>query len=294
MKDKRPLVNGKAMIVSGRFPRIAGVRSEYFDMVENPDSFLPAVRDSVKADVVSFIQPMWDPVPRHPYPFEWYELAVLQFESYDSWWTTQINDKTRNMVRKATKKGVQIRVCVCDDEMVRGIKEIYDESPVRQGKPFLHYGKDLARLKDAHLTFLDRSEFIGAYFEGKLIGFAKLIYHGQFAASVMQIIAMYAHRDKAPTNALLAKAVELCAAKGIHMLHYGMWSRRGLGEFKKHNRFEQLRAPRYYVPLNLRGRIALRLGLHRSILDRWPESWRDRLSALRNQWYTRKVAPIAE
>jgi len=70
----------------------------------------------------------------------------------------------------------------------------------------------------------------------------------------MQIIAMIAHRDKAPTNALLAKAVELCLARDIHHIHTGVWSRRRWAN-SENNRFELARIPRYYVPLNLRGKM---------------------------------------
>ena len=112
-------------------------------------------RAAARADIFSFVQPVWDCHPRYPYHLEWDEKAVLQFETYESWWKSQLKDKTRNMVRKAAKKGIEIRVCECDEKFLRGIKEIYDESPVRQGKPFKHYGKDLATLRDAHLTFAE-------------------------------------------------------------------------------------------------------------------------------------------
>ena len=65
---------------------------------------------------------------------------------------TTDNDKTRNMVRKAGKKDVSIRVVGFDDKLVEGIAEIYNESPLRQGNRFRHYGKDFETLKAAHAT----------------------------------------------------------------------------------------------------------------------------------------------
>jgi len=59
------------------------------------------------------------------------------------------------MVRKAAKKGIEVRSITCDNTL---IKEIYDETPLRQGKPLKHYGKDLATLWNTHITYLDRSE----------------------------------------------------------------------------------------------------------------------------------------
>ncbi len=65
---------------------------------------------------------------------------------------------------------------------------------------------------------------------------------------------MISERDKAPTNALIAKAVEICAEAGVGLLQYGIWSRRSMGAFKKHNGFQAVEVPRYYVPLNWRGK----------------------------------------
>src|SRR5688572_18156205 len=119
-KEKKPsIVNGKELSVAGRFPRIVKVRSEHFSMVEDPREFIAAVRANVGADILTFIQPVWDTTPRYPYHLEWHDEAVLKFESYESWWKNQLNDKTRNMVRKAAKKGVEIRVCACDDDFIR-------------------------------------------------------------------------------------------------------------------------------------------------------------------------------
>ena len=220
-----PVVNGKRLSVSGRFPRIARMHGEYHDTLPNPEEFVAVARAAARADIFSFVQPVWDCHPRYPYHLEWDEKAVLQFETYESWWKSQLKDKTRNMVRKAAKKGIEIRVCECDEKFLRGIKEIYDESPVRQGKPFKHYGKDLATLRDAHLTFAESSQFIGAYFEDKLIGFIKMVWQER-SATIMQIIAMVKYRDKAPTNALLSKVVEVCSERDIHVISYGTWSRR--------------------------------------------------------------------
>ena len=96
-----------------------------------------------------------------------------------------------------------VREVPFDDAFVRGISAIYNESPIRQGKPFWHYGKDFEAVRRMNGTFMDRSIFIGAFFQDSLIGFVKLVSdedRGQ--AGLMQIVSMIQHRDKAPTNAL--------------------------------------------------------------------------------------------
>ena len=80
---------------------------------------------------------------------------------------------------------------------------------------------------------------------------------------------MIKHYDKRPANALIAKAVELCEQQGMSYLMYCNYvyndPESSLTEFKRRNGFEQALVPRYYVPLTLKGKIALRLGLHRGV-----------------------------
>jgi hypothetical protein len=285
---KTPLaIEGKNVEIYGVFPRIAKLRSEHHQYIEAPEE---AVRElkrlRPKADVFTFLQPVAHEGSPYAYPSRPEEIAVLTLDSYENWWTKQVNDKTRNMVRKAGKKGVTIQIVPFSDDLAKGIHAIYNESPLIQGKPSKHYGKDLATLTKAHATFLDQSVFIGAFYNGAVIGFLKMIVHpNQRSASIMQIISLVAHRDKAPTNGLLAKAVEVCAERRMRYLQYGIWSRRTLGEFKKHHGFKLMVTPRYYMPLNLRGRAALALRFHRRLSEFVPGSCQDAFANLRSKWY---------
>jgi hypothetical protein len=108
---------------------------------------------------------------------------------------------------------------------------------------------------------------------------------------------MMRHRDKAPTNALIAQAVRSCADRGISYLWYANFSygnkqRDTLADFKRHNRFEKVELPRYYVPLTLTGRMALRLGLHHGVLDWIPESIASRYRKIRSLWYAKRFPGV--
>src|SRR5438876_5826889 len=82
----------------------------------------------------------------------------------------QIRSFPRNRARQAEKKGVSIREVPFGDALVQGIWEVYNESPVRQGKRNVHYGEDLETVRREEATFLDRSIFIGAFLGETLIG----------------------------------------------------------------------------------------------------------------------------
>jgi hypothetical protein len=264
------LVQGREVTVSGRLPRIVRLAYEY-DWLENPQDFVEQLlRTGSKGDVFSFLDRPTLKAPGWNYRHSMESISVIPLTSYEVWWKNQINDKTRNMIRKSQKMGVEVRLTAFTDELVWGIKEIYDESPVRQGKPFRHYRKDFLTIKKDHITFVERSQFIGAYYENQLIGFIKLV-HDQGLSHLMQIISKKRYQRMAPTNALLAKAVELCADRGVEYLHYGLWSKRGLGDFKRHNAFERLNLPRYYVPLSLHGKLLLKMNFHRNVSEQMPE-----------------------
>jgi hypothetical protein len=111
----------------------------------------------------------------------------------------------------------------------------------------------------------------------------------------MQILSQNEHFDKRPTNALLAKAVEICAAKGVsHFVYrkyiYGSNSDSQLTEFKRRNGFEQIRFPTYYVPLTVRGRVVIQLGLHLGLKGILPENLTSFLLNLRSKWYSENTS----
>jgi hypothetical protein len=294
-------ISGREVIVRGRLLRIARLDGEKYRFLEDPEPVLDGLRKSgPKADLFTFTQRLPETTPKYRYPMEWDNFAALPLTTFDHWWMDQLGFKGRNKAKQAEKKGVRLREAVFDDALVKGIWEIYNECPVRQGKPFHHYGKSLATVRKISETFLDSSIFIGAYLGDQLIGFAKLtVDESGTQAGLMHIIAMIQHRDKAPTNALIAQAVRSCADRKIPYLvysnfAYGAKERDSLSDFKERNAFQRIDVPRYYVPLTRLGEAAFRLGLHRSLSERVPEALRAKLRELRNSWYNRKLRSVAE
>ncbi len=133
-----------------------------------------------------------------------------------------------------------------------------------------------------------------------LVGFLKVVvdsHRGQ--ASVLQILSMIRHRDKAPTNALIAQAVKSCAERRIPYIvyanfSYGKKERDSLAEFKEANGFKRIEIPRYYVPLTVKGRVALALGLHHRLAERIPAPLLERIRQVRRFWYSRKLSVVKE
>jgi len=289
-------LSGKEIRINGKLIRIAFIDGEGYQFLDDPVAALKSLGHRPRIDLFTFIQRLSDTTPRYSYPMELDNMAALRVTTFDDWMTKQIDFKVRNKARKAGKNGVVVREAAYDEAYVRGIQAIYNESPVRQGKPFWHYGKDLETVRKMNGTFFERSIFIGAYLEEKLIGFVKLVFDEEKSqAGLMQIVSMIGHQDKAPTNALIAQAVQSCAERGISYLwyanmSYGKKQADGLADFKRHNGFQKIEVPRYYVPLTLAGRLALRLNLHHGLSELIPEPIAASYRKIRKQWYGKKVA----
>ena len=274
---------GKTEIkITGRALRIARMRHEWFEYLSNPDDVISGLKRSGTADVFTFLQEAHVERPVFPFRREVDSLSLLSFKSYDDWWKN-LTFKVRNKARKAQKSGVEMRPTELNDELVRGVELIYNEAPLRQGRKFLHYGKDFATIKRDLSSFPECTFYFGAYHENRLVGFVKL-FEGDRILRTVHIIATLADRDKCVMDALIAKSVEAACQKDIFRLHYGDWAYRGLGAFREKFGFERHDCPRYFVPLNLRGDLALRAGLHRPWHDKIPRPVKDSLIRARNRW----------
>ena len=268
---------------------IVGLEDDWYEDLQDPEAVIAMLREhaGLKPDVFTFWQRLPDLTPKYPYYQEWDEIAVLPITSYDHWLKNQLKGRTRNLIRKAEKEGVVVRETAYDDDFVRGMTAIFNEAPVRQGRPFWHYGKDEATVRRQFSRYIHREHMIGAYYQDEMIGLVMLGNAGRFGLTG-QIISSLKHRDKATNNALIAKAVEVCADRGLEYLVYLFWSNDSLSEFKRRCGFERMAAPRYFVPLTAKGKLGLKLGAHRGWSAMLPQNLRLQLKQLRANWYARR------
>jgi hypothetical protein len=292
-------VCGTEIRITGRLVRIGRPEGDGYESLQTPETVVEGARKSgVRIDLLTFMELRPEASPKYHYPVEWDNAAVVPVSTFDHWWNRQIRPEARNRARQAEKKGIVIREIPFDDALVNGIWEIYNETPFRQGRRFPHYGKDRKTVYAESATFLDSSFFIGAFLDTKLIGFVKLTTdQSKTRANLMNILSLVEHRDKAPTNALIAHSVRACEARGISQLvyqrfAYGNKQPDGIMKFKQVNGFQRVDLPRYYVPMNHFGWVALRLGLHHRLVDHLPESVQEKLREFRTSWYGRRFQTV--
>ena len=280
------------VVVTGGMLKTGRVHDEYWlDSSDIPqhDSILEMLKKvPSRPDIYTFAQKLPDIARRYSYRYEWDNYAVAHFESYSDWYGNHIDRNTQRNIKKSAKEKVKVDIVSYSDDYVKGICSIYNELEVRQGKKFWHYGKDFETVKKENATYLDRSVYLGAYFEQELIGFIKMVIVDGVAI-LMQILSKAAYYEKRPTNALLSKAVDYCDQNEIRYLVYGEYvygnkEESSLIDFKRKNGFEKVDIPRYYVPLTLKGRLALRMNLHKGIKAWIPASAIPILLNIRSKW----------
>ena len=293
-------LNGYEIVQEGKIAKIARVFDEdWIDLniaESNPEEIIDRLNHSkTKVDIFTFSQRLPHTTPNFSYPVFWENVAAVPITDYDGWWMKRLPQVTRKSIRRSAKRGLEIRYVEFSDELVEGIMGINNDAAFRQGVPFIHYGKDFDTVKREYATFLDRSDFIGAYYNDELIGILKLV-HMKEMSSILQIMSKDAHYDKRPTNAMIAKAVEICVEKKAPFLIYGKYIYGNkvinpLTEFKRRNGFERMDIPRYYVPLTARGKMAMRLNLHLRMIDILPNSLINYFVGMRGTFYS-KIHPL--
>ncbi len=301
LKVPSACVNGRRVIANANWIKIASIGDEELiegEAVANPELFVSLLKATrLNADIFTFAQKLPDINPKYTYHLEWDNPAVIPITTFLDWWERHIEPSVRRAVRKAYKLGLVVKPAEFDDTFVEGIVDIYNETPIRQGMPFWHYHKDFDTVKRENGTYLERSAFLGAYYKDELIGFLKMVYADK-VANIVQVLSKMKHFDKRPTNALIAKAVEICEQKGVSHLVYCYYiyndPKSSLTEFKRRNGFEQVLLPRYYVPLTLKGRIALKFGLHHRLVDHIPKPLISHLRKIRSLWYGLKLPVTKE
>lgn len=289
------VIDGRTVVAKGGWCKVASIRDEEVvegELVRNPEKFIAELKQSgLPADVLTFFQRPPDVTARFNYHVEWDNYAAVNTARFEDWWE-KLPQEARKNTRRSAKRGVVVKSVPFDDELAKGIHKLCNETPVRQGRPFWHYGKDFETVKREHATYLERSEFVCAYFEDELIGFIKMVYVDR-VATIFHILAFNSHYDKRPMNALLTKCVEICAQKGVGYFVYGKYiygnkKDSSLVEFKRRNGFEQINFPRYYVPLTLKGRIYVALRLYRGLVGLLPAPVLSFLLKIRDRLYQKK------
>lgn len=282
-------VDKKEFYEHGKLLKICGLVNAWYESVDNPEEIVACLKKyHKKKHVFTFFQRPPHSEPKFNYFMESYSIAVIKLTSYENWWNKDIRKYARQAVKRSQKYGVEVRKAEFNDELIYGISNIFNESPIRLGKKFPHFKKSVDRVRREVGTFLEKSIFLGAYCKNELVGYVKIVFEDEFA-DILNLLSKISHREKCITNALLAKTIEVCCERKIGYIAYGDFDSSSLSDFKRHNGFVRMDLPRYYVPLNYIGEIAIKLRLHRRLSQIMPNWVQKNFRLLRKKWYDLKI-----
>ncbi len=287
-------VNGDQLTTRGKWLKIARIRGEEMreKEVNDPEAYLAALKNDkdriLNADIFSFVQKLPATQPKYPYPMEWESVAVIPLVSFKQWWEG-LPQESRKNVRRSQKRGVVIEVEEFDEKLIESIRKVNDDSPLRQGVKNAYYGLSVEETKNRYSEFVGRCDFICAYVGEEMIAFLHLVYRGDVAA-ILNLTSKPSHFDKRPSNALVARAVEICEARGISHISYGLYNYGNkrdspLREFKIRNGFKEILIPRYFVPITKWGRLCMKAKLHRGLIGNLPSPIISAGVRVRSLWF---------
>lgn len=288
-------MDGKEFTIYGRLLRTLALRDHIIDEVEDPERLIHLCHQKrIPADLLTFSQHLPDLSPKFNYHTEWDTIAAVPITTYENWLLKQVHPNTRNKIRKAEKKGVVVKVERLSRRIAEGMVGIFNETPIRRGKKYSYYGRSVDIVEKEWSRDSDRGDFLVAYYQDEIIGFIQLVYAKKYART-SGTVAKMAHRDKSPMNALLAKAIEICAKRKMQYLVYGkyQYGKKGedsLSSFKKNNGFLRIDVPQYFIPLSIRGSVALLLRMHNGISAAIPTRLLNMLLHIRSRWYEGRLS----
>jgi len=267
-------IDGQEFIIRGRLCRTVQLKEEWDEDILEPNKIIDEIkRRKIGADIFTFTQRLPDLYPKYNFPIIYDNIAVLPITTFEYWWTKQAFKQVRKNVRRSERKGVIIKRVELDNKIIKGIQEIYNETRIRRGTINRHYGMSFEQTKQANITYLDRSYFIGAFLGEELIGFIKLVTtKTKNFARTMGIEGKIKYRGIGYMHALLAEAVKICEEENIPYIVYGkfVYGSKGpdsLTMFKVYSGFQKMEVPRYYVPISMRGRVLFKIGLHKPLIE---------------------------
>src|SRR5947207_15816719 len=82
-------INGKDIVLKGRFVRIASAEAEEWleTEIEEPEAYVQILKQSqFPADIFTFAQKLPTTRPKYSYPMEWDSVAAVRIKSFKEWW----------------------------------------------------------------------------------------------------------------------------------------------------------------------------------------------------------------
>ena len=144
-------IGGQTFSVKRGLLTVVTLEDEWFNEVRDPAAVIDALRRRSRAGApicLLSVSGCRTSEPRFPYRRECESIAAVAIRDLRPL-VGRIRSSARRAIRSA-RAGKWASTCASapyDDEFVRGMTAIFNETPIRQGRRFWHYGKDFETVK---------------------------------------------------------------------------------------------------------------------------------------------------
>src|SRR5207245_6194090 len=114
-------VGDRIVVVSGGFIRTAMIYEDLWleeTSVKNPETFLAQIKqEKLDADVFTFSQRLPEVTPKYDFHLDWDNVAAIPLKTFEDWWQNRLPQESRKNVRRAAKRGVNVRSVQLDEQL---------------------------------------------------------------------------------------------------------------------------------------------------------------------------------
>jgi len=200
-----------------------------------------------------------------------YPMRVETGRDFTEVWNKDYTKKSRNMVRKAEKKGVTIQE-IDPFGRLNEVLAIHKSSPTRQGRPVDPEYLDPSKVR-LYFSYFVKNGYLtktyGAFYDGKLIGYLHVFKHENIM-HVGRLMSDMKHFDMAPNDVLITTMIsDCCNSHDVDFAQYyyieatkrpflkGLRQERGLGvdHFKFEHGFKPYKEIVIVIPETLAEKV---------------------------------------
>lgn len=221
---------------------------------------------------------------------EWDNRSCLTLSQPQSWVKKQVAKDVREGLRRARREGVEVREIPFDEESFEAIATLFNETPIRQGKRYWHYGKSARQIGEELSPLAGRSVFVGAFLGARLVGFSQIVRLERLRIlRTVHVLGSVQAKRVRPVSAMIEWMVQYGWEQGFERLVYGKHNYGGspndtLAAFKSRHGFRLTPLRVDYHPLSPWGAWFLAAGLHRSPREMIPAELVHTLKGWRARW----------
>jgi len=131
-KKKGLSFGGRELVIERGLCRVAHLDADDYKFLDDPEATIAELRGTkARIDLFTFLQKLPDTTPKHAYPIEWDNMAVLPISTYENWRRNQ--DTTRPILKPFQEESWAIGLRQGDDALLKQVNQFLKDYQARGG-----------------------------------------------------------------------------------------------------------------------------------------------------------------